>query len=68
MQRRTKQAAEEAEAAVLYHCSVHGYVFVDTVNIAADDEGKTFNCKCNDCYTSQDCSQIAADWVVNADR
>lgn len=63
----TKQAAEEAEAAAAYHCSGHGYVFVDTVNIAADDEGKTFNCECNDCYTGPDCSLIVADCVVNAD-
>lgn len=63
----TKQAAEEAEAAAAYHCSGHGYVFVDTVNIAADDEGKTFNCECNDCYTGPDCSQIVADCVVNSD-
>lgn len=63
----TKQAAEEAEAAAAYHCSGHGYVFVDTVNFAADDGGKTFNCECNDCYTGPDCSLIVADCVVNAD-
>ena len=33
----TTQAAEEAEAATSYHCSGHGYVLVDTVNIVAND-------------------------------
>lgn len=64
----SRHAAEEAEAAAAYHCSGHGYVFVDTLNIAPDDQGKTFNCECNDCYTGPDCSQTVADCVADVDR
>lgn len=63
----SRHAAEEAEAAAAYHCSGHGHVFVDTVNIAPDDQGKTFNCECNDCYTGTDCSQTLADCVADVD-
>jgi len=63
----SRHAAEEAEAAAAYHCSGHGYVFVDTLNIAPDDQDKTFNCECNDCYTGPDCSQTVADCVADVD-
>lgn len=63
----SRHAAEEAEAAAAYHCSGHGHVFVDTVNIATDDGEKTFNCECNDCYTGPDCSQMVADCAADVD-
>eukprot|EP00253_Pinus_taeda_P028721 PITA_28721 len=63
----SRHAAEETEATAAYDCSGHGYVFVDTVNIGADDGGKTFNCECNDCYTGPDCSQMVADCAANVD-
>eukprot|EP00253_Pinus_taeda_P029740 PITA_29740 len=63
----SRHAAEEAEAAAAYHCSGHGFVFVDSVNIATDDGEKTFNCECNDCYTGPDCSQMVADCVADVD-
>jgi hypothetical protein len=64
----SRQAAEEAEAAAAYHCSGHGFVYVDTLNIAPDDQGKTSNCECNECYTGPHCSQTVADCVADVDR
>ncbi|KAH9304281.1 hypothetical protein KI387_008685, partial [Taxus chinensis] len=58
----SRKAAEEAEAASKYHCSGHGYVFVDTDD--TDEKGNPI-CECNDCFTGPDCSQTVADCVAN---
>uniref|UniRef100_A0A0D6QV61 Alliinase C-terminal domain-containing protein n=1 Tax=Araucaria cunninghamii TaxID=56994 RepID=A0A0D6QV61_ARACU len=63
----SRKAAAEAESAAKYHCSGHGYVFVDTsVSLNSDEEG-TPACECNDCYTGTDCSQIVPNCVANAE-
>eukprot|EP00253_Pinus_taeda_P001902 PITA_01902 len=63
----SRRAAEEAEAAAAYHCSGHGFVYVDTLNIAPDGQGKTSDCECNECYTGPDCSQTVVDCAVDVD-
>uniref|UniRef100_A0A0C9RPC3 TSA: Wollemia nobilis Ref_Wollemi_Transcript_5768_2085 transcribed RNA sequence n=1 Tax=Wollemia nobilis TaxID=56998 RepID=A0A0C9RPC3_9CONI len=63
----SRKAAAEAESAAKYHCSGHGYVFVDTSLSLNSDEDGTPACECNDCYTGTDCSQFVPDCVANAE-